>query len=599
MQMRIKVRSIVTVLLLLTSVFAPLDVRADLTTGLVAYYPFTGNSNDSMGSNNGTDTSVVYGTSYGKINQGASFNGSSSYIIKSNPTGLPSGNSDITIYAWVYMTANQSGQFPSIAAFGVESQNRMAGLLINSPGTNGLYWGGYANDVSVYWPYSTNTWYMVSAVYTATTRNVKFYVNGSSIGSSTLPYTPNVGADFLNIGVQRPGLKVFFKGYIDEVGIWKRSLSDLEISSLYNNGAGLALISTNGACGAANGTTVTITPTANLCTTGTASAVTGTGPWNWTCAGSNGGTTATCSANVQSSTPTPPSITWRHQGDGKVSGITTDGSSITGGAQFYQETNQAWSIVGQGDFDGDGVKDLAWWNSSTGQVYLMLMSSPTTVKSGTAIYTEPNTNWRIVATGDINGDGMQISGTTVTQGGIIYTEPDTDWKIVAAADFNGNGRAELLWWNTVAGKVAIGQTNGTNASTATVIWLEPDTSWRIAGAGDLDGDGKADIVWHNRTTGQVYGMQTNGSSVTNGAMMYTEPNTLWEIVSVGNYNSDNKAELLWWNQQTGQVSLLQMNGLSVSGVVSLYTEPDTTWHIQGETEWRDNLYGRGVTTTTK
>ncbi|MEI6205336.1 MAG: hypothetical protein WCP20_01005 [Desulfuromonadales bacterium] len=29
------------------------------------------------------------------------------------------------------------------------------------------------------------------------------------------------------------------------------------------------------------------------------------------------------------------------------------------------------------------------------------------------------------------------------------------------------------------------------------------------------------------------------------------------------------------------------------------TPPDTTWRIQGETEWRENLYGRGVTTTTK
>jgi hypothetical protein len=40
-------------------------------------------------------------------------------------------------------------------------------------------------------------------------------------------------------------------------------------------------------------------PTSNLCNAGTASAVTGTGPWNWTCAGSNGGTTANCSANFK------------------------------------------------------------------------------------------------------------------------------------------------------------------------------------------------------------------------------------------------------------------------------------------------------------
>lgn len=52
----------------------------------------------------------------------------------------------------------------------------------------------------------------------------------------------------------------------------------------------------NGACGTANGTLVTVAPSTNLCVTGTASSVTGTGPWSWTCDGANGGTTASCSA---------------------------------------------------------------------------------------------------------------------------------------------------------------------------------------------------------------------------------------------------------------------------------------------------------------
>ena len=62
----------------------------------------------------------------------------------------------------------------------------------------------------------------------------------------------------------------------------------------------------NGVCGLANGTTVTAAPTTNLCTTGTASAVTGSGPFTWTCAGSNGGTTASCAANIQAPADTTP-----------------------------------------------------------------------------------------------------------------------------------------------------------------------------------------------------------------------------------------------------------------------------------------------------
>jgi hypothetical protein len=54
---------------------------------------------------------------------------------------------------------------------------------------------------------------------------------------------------------------------------------------------------TNGICGAVNGQSLTTAPTSNLCSAGTASAVSGSGPWTWSCAGSNGGTTASCSAS--------------------------------------------------------------------------------------------------------------------------------------------------------------------------------------------------------------------------------------------------------------------------------------------------------------
>ncbi len=60
-----------------------------------------------------------------------------------------------------------------------------------------------------------------------------------------------------------------------------------------------AQLEINGACGSANGTNVTTAPTSNLCTAGTASPVTGSGPFGWSCAGSNGGVTASCSAQLE------------------------------------------------------------------------------------------------------------------------------------------------------------------------------------------------------------------------------------------------------------------------------------------------------------
>ena len=54
----------------------------------------------------------------------------------------------------------------------------------------------------------------------------------------------------------------------------------------------------NDLCGSSNDVAVSSAPTTNLCSTCTASAVSGSGPWRWSCI-SDGGTTAQCSAPVK------------------------------------------------------------------------------------------------------------------------------------------------------------------------------------------------------------------------------------------------------------------------------------------------------------
>lgn len=53
-----------------------------------------------------------------------------------------------------------------------------------------------------------------------------------------------------------------------------------------------------GSCGSSNGLALSSAPVSGLCAAGTPSAVSGTGPWAWTCAGSGGGSTASCSATL-------------------------------------------------------------------------------------------------------------------------------------------------------------------------------------------------------------------------------------------------------------------------------------------------------------
>ncbi|MDD3182132.1 MAG: OmpA family protein [Alphaproteobacteria bacterium] len=69
-----------------------------------------------------------------------------------------------------------------------------------------------------------------------------------------------------------------------------------------NGGAAVACTANkkmDGSCGLADGVGADSMPMRDLCTTGYASAVTGSGPWNWSCSGLYGGAAAMCSASVK------------------------------------------------------------------------------------------------------------------------------------------------------------------------------------------------------------------------------------------------------------------------------------------------------------
>ena len=67
-----------------------------------------------------------------------------------------------------------------------------------------------------------------------------------------------------------------------------------------------AVVPTNGVCGASSSQALSSAFSTSLCTAGTASSVSGVGPWTWSCTGVNGGTTSSCSASLAvSATPVP------------------------------------------------------------------------------------------------------------------------------------------------------------------------------------------------------------------------------------------------------------------------------------------------------
>jgi hypothetical protein len=297
-------------------------------------------------------------------------------------------------------------------------------------------------------------------------------------------------------------------------------------------------------------------------------------------------------------------VLYRNISTGQVYSLRMDGFGITSEAMVYTEPNLAWKIVGDGDFNGDGITDLLWRNSATGQVYMLLFNTSGLPAAGAVVYTEINSDWKIVATPDINGDlnadilwwnsatgqvyAILMDGFTKLDQGLVFTEPNTNWKPAALGDMGGVGRSNrLIWHNAATGQVwmtVIHYGAGNFTTSGQLVYTAANLSWKVIGAPDLNGDGKSDILWRNSATGQVYGLIMDGGVVTSQGMIYSEADLAWEVVAIGDYNGDGRADLLYRNASTGQLYMLRMYGLVPALQAPIYTST-TLWHPVGMWEY--------------
>jgi hypothetical protein len=299
-------------------------------------------------------------------------------------------------------------------------------------------------------------------------------------------------------------------------------------------------------------------------------------------------------------------ILFRRDGTGATWRLLMNGNTVSSAASPYQEPDTNWKIVGNGDFNADGVSDLAWRHVTDGRVAVLLFNNAGQVAQASLVMTEANQAWKIVGTPDIDADGgsdllwwnsqtgqvwvMLMNGAAIKAQGALHSEPDTNWRIVATGDFRGSGRPDqLLWRHAVDGRVYLmtaAYAAGTFSRSGAIIYQEANAAWQIVTAADFNGDGRDDILWRNSGTGQVYMMLMDGNTIAGGGVVYTEPDTAWNVVAAGDYDGDGKADILFYNNTNGRVWRVRMDGLAVLGGAQVYQEAQTLWKIQGPASYR-------------
>lgn len=233
---------------------------ADITTGLVAYYPFNGNANDLSGNNNNGTVSGATLTSdrFGAANKAYSFNGTSNYISVPHNSSLSASSTQLTISAWVKV--NQFTGSPNKAACILEKASGTSGdwgLLYQDFDANNsiekLRFGGYvwySNTVLIAGLHTetvppTNQW--VHIVYTVDGNSgTNYYINGENEsaggnGGNNWVLSPNTSTLYIGKSGTIEGRFIYitgsnynyFNGVIDDIRIFNKVLTEDQIQYLF------------------------------------------------------------------------------------------------------------------------------------------------------------------------------------------------------------------------------------------------------------------------------------------------------------------------------------------------------------------------------
>ena len=197
--------------------------------GLVGWWPFNGNANDESGNgNNGTVLGAKLTTDRNG-QQAYKFDGIDDIINISSKVGN-FGSYDFSVSLWVYDEDAQNGG--TLVGKRNDDANMLNLVWVNSPGLElGSPYVLIAANGSM-----LKEW--KNCVLVRKGVNISIWINGVLVQKNISSIPPNINNSAnLSFGARYFSSQTLehFKGSIDDIGIWNRSLTDDEIQSIYKS----------------------------------------------------------------------------------------------------------------------------------------------------------------------------------------------------------------------------------------------------------------------------------------------------------------------------------------------------------------------------
>jgi hypothetical protein len=213
-------------------VSSPPPATADVTEGLVAFYPFTGNANDSSGNARHltvTDASLV-SDRYGRAKAAYVFNGSSSILAAANAEPALGLSEKCSISCWAKIASfNPNGstlvRHDGDVGFNIlnyQSPNRLAIEAFKG----GQQYRGFTGTPPA------GEWCMLTATWDGTT--FAMYINGVAQSVDQDNFGRVLPVQPITVGGSIPWPDQTLNGAIDEVRIYNRALTAEEVGALYS-----------------------------------------------------------------------------------------------------------------------------------------------------------------------------------------------------------------------------------------------------------------------------------------------------------------------------------------------------------------------------